>query len=57
MIAVMGQGCTDAQIEAVQQALESKPGFRAPVWRGEERAVAAAVGGEVAPPVPAESGR
>ncbi len=44
MIVVMGQGCTDAQIEAVQQAIESKPGFRAPVWRGEERSVVGVIG-------------
>jgi 3-deoxy-7-phosphoheptulonate synthase len=40
----MGQGCTEEQIERVQQAIESKPGFKAPVWRGEERSVVGVIG-------------
>ena len=44
MIVVMGQGCTEEQIERVQQAIESKPGFKAPVWRGEERSVVGVIG-------------
>ena len=44
MIVVMGQGCTDEQIERVQQAIESKPGYKAPVWRGEERSVVGVIG-------------
>ena len=44
MIVVMQQGCTDEMIERVQQAIESKPGFRAPVWRGEERSVVGVIG-------------
>ena len=44
MIVVMRQGCTDAEIEAVQTAIESKPGIRAPIWRGEERSVIGVLG-------------
>ena len=44
MIVVMQQGCTEEQIERVQEAIESKPGFRAPVWRGEERSVIGVIG-------------
>ena len=44
MIVVMRQGCTDAEIEAVQTAIESKPGIKAPIWRGEERSVIGVLG-------------
>jgi 3-deoxy-7-phosphoheptulonate synthase len=44
MIVVMRQGCTDAEIESVQQAIESKPGIQAPIWRGEERSVIGVLG-------------
>ena len=44
MIVVMRQGCTDAEIEGVQNAIESKPGMQAPIWRGEERSVIGVLG-------------
>jgi len=44
MIVVMRQGCTDAEIEGVQNAIESKPGITAPIWRGEERSVIGVLG-------------
>ena len=44
MIVVMRQGCTGAEIETVQTAIESKPGIKAPIWRGEERVVIGVLG-------------
>ena len=44
MIVVMRQGCTDAEIEGVQNAIESKPGITAPIWRGAERSVIGVLG-------------
>lgn len=44
MIVVMRQGCSDAEVEGVQEAIESKPGFQAPIWRGEERSVIGVLG-------------
>jgi 3-deoxy-7-phosphoheptulonate synthase len=44
MIVVMRQGCTDAEIDGVQNAIESKPGIKAPIWRGEERSVIGVLG-------------
>ena len=38
------RAATDEQIERVQQAIESKPGYKAPVWRGEERSVVGVIG-------------